>query len=58
MTSIQKTVPSEKSREILESLKKTVSKTLERKRKLGHYAVIWDGKKPVRRGDDAPNPKG
>ena len=49
--------PTEKSLEILESLKKAVSETLERKRKLGHYAVIWDGKKPVQRGDDAPTPK-
>jgi len=49
--------PSEKSLKILESLKKAVSETLERKRKLGQYAVIWDGKKPVQRGDDAPAPK-
>jgi len=31
-----------------------VSKELERKRKLGHYAVIWDGEKPVLLGADAP----
>lgn len=49
--------PSEKSLKILESLKKSVTETLERKRRLGHYAVIWDGKKPVQRGDDAPTPK-
>lgn len=49
--------PSEKSLKILESLKKTVSKTLERKHRLGHYTVIWDGQKPVQRGDDAPAPK-
>ncbi len=53
MKSIQK-APSENSIKILESLKKTVSETLERKRKLGHYAVIWDGEKPIQRGADAP----
>jgi hypothetical protein len=47
-------IPSDKSMKILEALKKAVAETLERKRKLGHYAVIWDGKKPVLRGDDAP----
>jgi len=49
--------PSEKSLKILAALKKAVSETLERKRKLGHYAVVWDGKKPVQRGDDATAPK-
>ncbi|EKD38342.1 MAG: hypothetical protein ACD_75C00771G0005 [uncultured bacterium] len=57
MTSPQKAEPSEKSIRILESLKKTVSETLERKRKLGQYAVVWDGTKPVQRGDDAPPAK-
>ena len=39
---------------ILENLKKTVAETLERKRKLGQYAVIWDGHKSVQSGPDAP----
>jgi len=51
MTSIE---PTENAKKVLESLKKAVSETLEKKRRLGHYAVIWDGKKPVLRGDDAP----
>lgn len=54
MISIHKTTPSEKSKEILKTLKKTVEETLERKRKLGQYVVIWDGKKPVQSGADAP----
>lgn len=54
MITPHKTIPSEKSKEILKTLKKTVAETLERKRKLGQYAVIWDGKKPVQQGDDAP----
>ena len=58
MISTHKTIPSEKSTEILKRLKKTVAETLERKRKLGHYVVVWDGKEPVQRGDDAPIAKG
>ena len=54
MSSTHETIPSEKSQEILKTLKKTVAETLEKKRKLGQYAVIWDGKKPVQRGVDAP----
>ncbi|MFZ1983943.1 MAG: hypothetical protein WAU91_05980 [Desulfatitalea sp.] len=49
-----KTPLSKHSEKVLKALKKAVVETLERKRKLGHYAVIWDGKKPVLRGDDAP----
>mgnify|MGYP006863440797 CR=1 FL=1 len=55
MISTHKTIPSEKSQEMLKTLKKTVAETLERKRKLGHYVVVWDGEKPVQRGPDAPN---
>ena len=54
MISTHEKIPSEKSRRILENLKKIVSETLERKRKLGQYAVIWDGQKPVQSGADAP----
>ena len=57
MISTHKTIPSEKSKEILETLKQTVTETLERKRKLGQYAVIWDGKKPIQQGADSPLPK-
>jgi hypothetical protein len=46
--------PTENAKQVLESLKKAVAESLEKKRRLGHYAVIWDGKKPVLRGDDAP----
>ena len=49
------TILSENAKKVLASLKKAVSETLEKKRRLGHYAVIWDGKKPVLRGDDAPS---
>ena len=54
MISTHKTIPSENSKEILKTLKKIVAETLERKRNFGHYVVVWDGNKPVQRGDDAP----
>jgi hypothetical protein len=38
----------------LEILKKVAADTLERKRRLGHYAIIWKDGKPVAIGEDAP----
>ena len=38
---------SEETKKMLNSLKKAVSKTLEKKKRLGQYAVVWDGEKPV-----------
>ena len=46
--------PSSDSQRILEALREAVGKTLERKKRLGQYAVIWNGNKPVLIGDDAP----
>jgi hypothetical protein len=43
-----------KSQAVLDCLRLAVAKTLERKRRLGHYAVFWDGEKPVLVGEDAP----
>ncbi|ALQ52375.1 hypothetical protein [Nitrosomonas ureae] len=45
---------SEKGQVILDSLQKAVTLALERKRRLGHYAVIWQDGKPVMIGEDAP----
>ncbi|MDD1621492.1 MAG: hypothetical protein LUQ11_08415 [Methylococcaceae bacterium] len=39
---------------MLDCLRLAVSKTLERKRRLGQYVVQWDGKAPFAIGDDAP----
>ncbi|MGM1052514.1 MAG: hypothetical protein ACQEXO_08990 [Pseudomonadota bacterium] len=39
---------------MLDSLRAAVAETLERKRRLGHYAVIWQDGKPVLVGEDAP----
>ena len=38
----------------LEALRKAVANTLDRKRRLGHYAVVWRDGKPVAIGEDAP----
>ncbi len=46
--------PSEKSQVILSSLKDAVANALEKKRKLGQYAVVWEENKLVYKGEDAP----
>lgn len=45
---------SEKSQVILDSLKKAVTQALERKRRLGQYAVVWRDGGPVMIGEDTP----
>lgn len=40
--------PSQDSLRILESLQRAVAKALERKRRLGEYAVVWQDGKLVR----------
>lgn len=42
------------TQKMLECLTQVVEETLERKRRLGHYAVIWQDGRPVAIGDDAP----
>ncbi len=42
------------TQEMLDSLRATAAETLERKRRLGHYAVGWQDGKPVLIGEDAP----
>ena len=36
-----KTTPSEEGQVILDSLQKAVTQALEKKRRLGQYAVVW-----------------
>ncbi len=43
------------TQKILETLRQVAADTLERKRRLGHYAVIWRDGKPMLIGDDAPS---
>lgn len=46
--------PSPEALAILKALQDAVTKDLEKKRRLGHYAVIWEDGRPVLFGDDAP----
>jgi len=41
--------PSKQSQKILRSLEDAVGAALEKKRKLGQYAIVWDGEKVVRK---------
>lgn len=45
----------EYAREGLECLRQAVAKALERKRKLGQYAVFWRDGRVVYEGPDAPD---
>lgn len=53
---ITSTVPSARTTIILEALQQAVTDALERKQKLGQYAVVWEGGKPVRVGEDVKKP--
>lgn len=46
--------PSPQAQAMLKALKTAVSKSLEKKKRLGQYAVIWQNGRPVLMGDDAP----
>lgn len=39
----------------LDALRKAVANALERKRRLGHYAVVWRDGRAVAIGEDAPS---
>jgi len=54
MNTTVKQEPSKEGRELLEGLRQSVANALERKRRLGQYAVTWQDGKPLARGDDAP----
>lgn len=54
MNATRKTTPSSEGQVVLETLQKAVKQTLEKKRRLGQYAVIWENGKPVAVGEDAP----
>lgn len=43
------------TQEMLDSLQTAVAETLERKCRLGQYAVFWENGKPVFIGEDAPH---
>lgn len=48
------TTPSPEAQAMLKALQTAVTNTLEKKRKLGQYAVIWEDGQPVLIGNDAP----
>ncbi|MDO8937562.1 MAG: hypothetical protein Q7U98_00210 [Methylicorpusculum sp.] len=55
MNTHRKTMPSADGQRLLETLQQAVDKTLEKKRRLGQYAVTWKNGKPVMTGEDAPH---
>jgi len=46
--------PSQDTQKMLDVMRKAVEKALDRKKRLGQYAVIWQDGKPVLVGEDAP----
>lgn len=54
MKTTSKVKLSEEGQVILDSLQKAVTQALEKKRRLGQYAVVWRDGKPVMIGEDAP----
>ena len=46
--------PDPDTQAMFDCLRQTVEKTLEHKRRLGHYAVIWKNNAPLAIGEDAP----
>lgn len=45
--------PSPQGQEMLKAMQEAVRKTLERKQRLGQYAVIWQDGKPTRIGGES-----
>lgn len=54
MKTTSKVKLSEEGQVILDSLQKAVTQALEKKHRLGQYAVVWRDGKPVMIGEDAP----
>jgi hypothetical protein len=50
--------PSAEAQTILNALQQAVAKNLEKKRRLGQYAVTWKNGRPVQMGEDAPKVDG
>jgi len=46
--------PSAKSQVTLAALRMAIAKTLDKKQRLGQYAVVWQDGRPVLTGPDAP----
>ncbi len=48
MNVIESSTPSKEALATLEPLTSSVAMALDKKRKLGQYAIVWDGTKPVK----------
>jgi|CXWL01.1.fsa_nt_gi hypothetical protein len=46
--------PSAEAKTILKALQQAVAKNLEKKQRLGQYAVMWQNGRSIQVGDDAP----
>ena len=55
MNTKRNSTPSPEGQRQLETLRQAVDKTLEKKRRLGQYAVTWKDGKPIISGEDVPN---
>lgn len=49
--------PSAQANAMLRALQTAVAKSLEKKQKLGQYAVVWQNGHPLQTGADAPKTK-
>ena len=58
MNTTREKSPSEEGRVVLEALRRAVTQALDKKKRLGQYAVIWRDGKPVMSGEDAPEQNG
>lgn len=54
MNTTKNPIPSPEGQRQLKALRQAAGKTLDKKRRLGHYAVIWKDGKPIRKDADAP----
>ena len=57
MSATSKKTLSKEGQILLVSLQKAVAQTLEKKKRLGQYAVVWQEGKPVVTGEDMPQNK-
>lgn len=53
MNETQKKIPSQEGQLLLNTLQKAVTDALEKKRRLGQYAVVWRDGKPTIVGSDS-----
>jgi hypothetical protein len=54
MNATLKKTPSKEGKALLETLQRAVTQALEKKKRLGQYAVIWRNGSPVIIGENAP----